>query len=99
MSEQKLKDRIGLITGAGRGIGRAIALGYAREGACIAATARTEKELGTLVREIGAMGRKAIAIPADLARPAAAQEIVRRVQETFGTIDILVNNAGVGSSY
>ena len=98
MSEQKLKDRIGLITGAGRGIGRAIALGYAREGACIAATARTEKELGTLVREIGAMGRKAIAIPADLARPAAAQEIVRRVQETFGTIDILVNNAGVGSS-
>jgi NAD(P)-dependent dehydrogenase (short-subunit alcohol dehydrogenase family) len=98
MSEQKLEGRIALITGAGRGIGRAIALGYAREGAGIAATARTETELDTLVQEIRAAGREAIAIPADLARRTAAKEIVGRVQEAFGTIDILVNNAGVGSS-
>jgi len=98
MTEPKLKDRIALITGAGRGIGRAIALGYAREGASIAATARMQNELDSLVREIAALGRKAIAIPADLARPSAAGEIVRRVLEEFGTLDILVNNAGVGSS-
>jgi NAD(P)-dependent dehydrogenase (short-subunit alcohol dehydrogenase family) len=98
MPEQRLKDRIALITGASRGIGRAIALGYAREGASIAATARTENELDSLVREICALGKKAIAIPADLARSTSAREIVRRVLEAFGTIDILVNNAGVGSS-
>jgi len=98
MTEQKLKDRIALVTGASRGIGRAIALGFAREGATIAATARTESELGSLAQEIGELGRKAIAIPADLARPGAAAEIVRRVLEAFGTLDILVNNAGIGSS-
>jgi NAD(P)-dependent dehydrogenase (short-subunit alcohol dehydrogenase family) len=98
MSEPRLKDRIALITGASRGIGRAIALGFAREGASIAATARTGNELDSLVREIAALGQKAVAIPADLARPTAAGEIVRRVLEAFGTLDILVNNAGVGSS-
>jgi NAD(P)-dependent dehydrogenase (short-subunit alcohol dehydrogenase family) len=98
MSEQKLKDRIALITGASRGIGRAIAIGYAREGASIAATARTQDDLDSLVQEIAALGKKAIAIPADLARPGAAGEVVRRVLEAFGTLDILVNNAGVGSS-
>ncbi len=95
---ERLEDRIALITGAGRGIGRAISLGFAREGASIAATARTQQELDSLVREITALGRKAIAIPADLARPTAAGEIVRQVLDTFGTLDILVNNAGVGSS-
>ena len=95
---QKLKDRVALITGAGRGIGRAISLGFAREGASIAATARTEQELDSLVREITALGQKAIAIPADLARPAAAEEVVQRALNAFGTLDILVNNAGVGSS-
>jgi len=95
---QKLKDRVALITGAGRGIGRAISLGFAREGASIAATARTEHELDSLVREITALGQKAIAIPADLARPAVAEEVVQRALNAFGTLDILVNNAGVGSS-
>ena len=98
MTEPKLHDRIALITGAGRGIGRAIALGYAQAGAGIAATARTENELDSLVREVRALGKKAIAIPADLGRPAAPEEIVRRTLEAFGTLDILVNNAGVGSS-
>lgn len=98
MTEQRLKDRIALITGAGRGIGRAIAVGYAREGASIAATARTQNELDSLVHEIEGLGHKVVAIPADLARPSAAGEIVRRALDVFGTVDILVNNAGVGSS-
>jgi NAD(P)-dependent dehydrogenase (short-subunit alcohol dehydrogenase family) len=95
---ERLKDRIALITGASRGIGQAIALGFAHEGASIAATARTESELDSLVQGIAALGRKAIAIPADLAHAAAAREIVRRALEAFGTLDILVNNAGIGSS-
>jgi len=98
MPQSKLQGRVALITGAGRGIGRAISLGFAREGASIAATARTQGELESLVREITTLGRKAIAIPADLARRASADEIVRRALQEFGTIDILVNNAGVGSS-
>jgi NAD(P)-dependent dehydrogenase (short-subunit alcohol dehydrogenase family) len=98
MTDQRLRDRIALITGASRGIGRAIALGYAREGASIAATARTRDDLDSLVQEIAALGHKAIAIPADLAQPTAPAEIARRVLEEFGTLDILVNNAGIGSS-
>ena len=93
-----LDGRVALVTGAGRGIGRSIALGYAREGAHIAGTARTESELNTLLREIRKTGRKAIAIPADLADPKAPARIVGQVEEAFGTIDILVNNAGVGSA-
>ena len=58
MTKQRLNDRIALITGASRGIGRARALGYAREGASIGATARTENELDSLVQEIGALGHK-----------------------------------------
>jgi len=97
-SIQNLKDRVALITGASRGIGRAIALGFAREGAFIAATARTESELDSLAQEIGGLGQKAIAIPADLARHGAAAGIVRRALDAFGTLDVLVNNAGIGSS-
>ncbi len=94
----RLKDRIALITGASRGIGRAIALGFAEEGASIAVTARSEGDLSTLVQAVKEKGGKALALPADLSRPAEAGEIVRQILKAFGTLDILVNNAGVGSS-
>jgi 3-hydroxybutyrate dehydrogenase len=98
MNERKLKGRVALITGAGRGIGRAIALRYAREGAAIAVTARTVDELHSLLEEIRQEGARAIAIPADLADVGAPVMVVKQVLESFGTIDILVNNAGIGSS-
>lgn len=98
MDKRKLEGRIALITGASRGIGRAIARGYAKEGATIAVTARTEADLDSLVEEVQTAGGKALAIRADLVDPAAPAQVIRQVLEVFGTIHILVNNAGIGSS-
>jgi NAD(P)-dependent dehydrogenase (short-subunit alcohol dehydrogenase family) len=98
MDNRKLHGRVALITGASRGIGRAIARGYAKEGAVIAITARTEADLHSLVEEAQAAGGKALAIRADLVDLAALAQVVRQVLDAFGTIDILVNNAGIGSS-
>lgn len=98
MTARILDNRVALITGAGRGIGRAIALGFAREGALIAAVARTVGELTSLGQEIDNLGSKCVSIPADLADPAMPAQVVQKVVEALGTIDILVNNAGAGSS-
>ena len=98
MDKRKLQGRVALITGASRGIGRAIARGFAKEGAVIAITARTEGDLHSLVEEVQSAGDKALAIHADLIDFAAPAQVVRQVLEAFGTIDILVNNAGIGSS-
>src|SRR5882757_524045 len=98
MDKRKLEGRVALITGASRGIGRAIARGYAKEGAVIAVTARTEGDLHSLAGEVQSAGGKALAIRADLVDVATPAEVIRQVLEAFGTIDILVNNAGIGSS-
>jgi len=98
MNHRKLEGRVALVTGASRGIGRAIARGYGREGAAVAVTARTVAALQSLVEEIGQAGGRAVAIPADLADVSVPARVVREVLESFGTIDILVNNAGLGSS-
>jgi NAD(P)-dependent dehydrogenase (short-subunit alcohol dehydrogenase family) len=98
MEKRKLEGRIALITGASRGIGRAIARGYAKEGAAIAVTARTEADLDSLVEVVHKAGGKALAIRADLVDAAAPAQVLQQVLEAFGTIDILVNNAGIGSS-
>ncbi len=98
MDNRKLEGRVALITGASRGIGRAIARGYAKEGAAVAVTARSAADLQSLVDEIRQDGDKAVAIPADLADVAVPVRVVRQVIEALGTIDILVNNASIGSS-
>jgi NAD(P)-dependent dehydrogenase (short-subunit alcohol dehydrogenase family) len=98
MNQRKLDGRVALITGASRGIGRAIARGYANEGAAVAVTARSAGDLESLVQEIRQSGGKALAIPADLADVAVPARVVQQVVASFGTIDILVNNAGIGSS-
>src|SRR5258706_6836477 len=98
MGKRKLQGRVALITGASRGIGRAIARGYMKEGAVIAITARTEGDLRSLVEEVQSAGGKALAISADLVDLTAPVQVVRQVLEAFGAIDILVNNAGIGSS-
>jgi NAD(P)-dependent dehydrogenase (short-subunit alcohol dehydrogenase family) len=94
----RLQRRVALITGAGRGIGRAIALAFAQEGARVALTARTAPELGEVVGKIRAGGGEAVAIPADLAAPGEPQRVVRETEAALGPVEILVNNAGIGSS-
>lgn len=94
----KLTNRVALVTGAGRGIGRAIVLAFAAEGANVALSARTAKELDDAVAAIRAAGGKATAFTADLSDRAAAPKLTAAVAQQLGPIDILVNNAGVGSS-
>lgn len=94
----KLKGKTALITGAGRGIGRAIAESFAREGARIAVTARTVSELDDLAAAVQSSGGKATAFQSDLADRAAIPALLKQVTAALGPIDILVNNAGLGSS-
>jgi NAD(P)-dependent dehydrogenase (short-subunit alcohol dehydrogenase family) len=93
-----LANRVALVTGAGRGIGRAIALAYATEGARVALTARTTSELDEVVGKIRAAGGTALAISADLVDRATPAQVVAEVVKSLGPVEILVNNAGVGSS-
>lgn len=93
-----MENRIALVTGAGRGIGRSIAAGLAAEGARVAVTARSVDELENLAREVRAGGGEALVVPDDLSDRSAPARIVRTVADTWGPIEILVNNAGVGSS-
>jgi NAD(P)-dependent dehydrogenase (short-subunit alcohol dehydrogenase family) len=98
MNMHRLRGRVALITGAGRGIGRAIALAFAREGANISITARTQTELVEVAVEAQSTGSKTLTTEGDLSDSALPEQLVRRTLETFGTADILVNNAGIGSS-
>ena len=91
----KLDGQVAVITGAGRGIGRAIALAYAREGAKLALAARSEAELQDAVRAVAELGAEAIAVPTDVTGQQDTERLARRVVERFGRIDVLVNNAGV----
>jgi NAD(P)-dependent dehydrogenase (short-subunit alcohol dehydrogenase family) len=93
-----LDGKIALVTGAGRGIGRAIARAYAAEGATLALTARTIAELDEVVGAIRAAGGLASAFPADLSDRTVPRSLVEAVQAAIGPVEILVNNAGVGSS-
>jgi NAD(P)-dependent dehydrogenase (short-subunit alcohol dehydrogenase family) len=94
----RLQDRVALVTGGGRGIGRAIGLAFAREGARVAVTARTAPELDEVVGAIRAGGGQAVALAADLAERVTPARLVQEVAAQLGPVDILVNNAGVGSS-
>jgi NAD(P)-dependent dehydrogenase (short-subunit alcohol dehydrogenase family) len=90
----QLKNKVALITGSGRGIGWAIARLFATEGAAVFLTARTEKELAAVAKEISGNGGRAGYAAADLSREADCARIVSAAKEKFGAIDILVNNAG-----
>ena len=91
----KLDGRVSVITGAGRGIGRAIALAYAREGAKLALAARSEAELADAVGAVAELGAEAIAVPTDVTSQEDTERLAQRAVERFGRIDVLVNNAGM----
>jgi len=88
-----LQGQVAIVTGGGRGIGRAIARRFAREGSAVVITARTEAEIQQVVAEIEGAGGRASAVTADLACEADSEKIIRTAQKAFGAIHILVNNA------
>ena len=90
-----LKGKKAIVTGGGRGIGRAIALAMAEEGCDVAIASRTREELERVVSEIGMFGSHGLAILADISDPLDVEYIVDKTIENFGQIDILVNNAGI----
>ena len=91
----KLKDKIALVTGSSRGVGRAVALGFAKQGANVVVNYTTnENAANEVVEIIQSMGSKAIAVKADVAQKTDAENLVNSAIDTFGRLDILVNNAG-----
>jgi 3-oxoacyl-[acyl-carrier protein] reductase len=91
----KLKDKVCLITGAGRGIGKAVAMAYAREGASLALCARTGGELEQAVAEVRSLDVECAGWICDVSLEEPVGEFVTAVYKRFGRIDVLVNNAGV----
>ena len=91
----RLDGQVAIITGAGRGIGRAIALAYAREGARLALAARNAAELEDTARQVKALGVPTCVIPTDVTDQEQVDQMVSQVIDCYSTIDILVNNAGI----
>ena len=94
MSEESLEGKVAIITGSGKGIGRAIAEAYARSGAKVCVTARTESQVKEVAEGIMSVGGEAIAIPCDVTNAEAVKRMVDRTAETFGGLDIVFANAG-----
>ena len=94
----KLKDQTAIVTGAGRGIGRATALAFTHEGANVVLVARTASEIEAVAEAIQKTGREALAVPTDVANKSEVQSMVRKTLERFGKVDILMNNAGVAGT-
>src|SRR5258708_15764038 len=94
-----LAGRRAVVTGAGRGIGRSIALALARAGADVAVTARTNVEIEQLVAEIRATGRRSLAIPSDVTDSGQVKQMATALIEGLGGVDILGNNAGNAGSH
>lgn len=93
-----LEGRTALVTGAGRGIGRAVAGSLAAAGASVLVTARTAEEIEVVAGRLQSAGHEASAVPADVTEPEQVEALVRRAGEELGPVEILVNNAGTSSS-
>ena len=93
-----LSGRRAIVTGAGKGIGRAISLALAQAGADVFAVSRTEADLSSLGEEVARLGVRYACLAIDLVEPEAAKTVAARAEESLGAIDVLVNNAGVAST-
>jgi NAD(P)-dependent dehydrogenase (short-subunit alcohol dehydrogenase family) len=92
---KRFLDKVVIITGAGRGMGKATALAFAREGAKVAVTDVSIEDAASVAEEIRELGQETVAMKADVSDMAQVSQMVDAVLERFGTVDILVNNAGV----
>jgi 3-oxoacyl-[acyl-carrier protein] reductase len=93
--QQGLGGQVAIVTGGGRGLGRAYAIALAKAGAAVAVTARTASEIQAVQREIEQHGGRALAIAADVTDKNAVAQLVATVEHQLGPVDLLVNNAGV----
>lgn len=96
MSQKRLAGQVAVVTGASRGIGKAIARSLASEGAHVVLAARSVQDLDATVQEFGREGLKATLVPTDVSIPSQVTALVQGTVEGFGRLDILVNNAGIG---
>ena len=90
-----LDGQVAIVTGGGRGIGKAIALGLAKAGCSVAVVARSEDQLAETAKQITQLGSSAISVTADVSDPAAVERMVHEVEKSLGSVDLLVNNAGL----
>lgn len=90
-----LEDKVVLVTGASQGLGRALALAYAREGAKVVVNSRSEESVRPVAEEIEGLGTEVLALAADVSDSEDARRLANGAAERFGRIDVLVNNAGV----
>lgn len=93
--KMRVENKVAIITGSGRGIGKAIALALAKEGCNVAVTARTSNEINQVAKEIKELGIEVLAVKADVSKSTDVRNLVKKTIRKFGRIDILVNNAGI----
>lgn len=91
----KLKDKVAIITGASKGIGKGIAIRYAEEGAAVVLASRSEELLASIARQIQDAGGHALALSLDVRRPESVEAVVQKAVKEYGRLDIMVNNAGI----
>ncbi len=99
VADFSLEGKVAIVTGGSRGIGRSIALGLAEHGADVAIAARKPEALADATAAVGALGRRALAVPTNVRRPDELRALVERTVAELGRVDVLVNNAGTNPVY
>ena len=98
-SRTALKDKISVVTGAGKGLGKEMALALARAGSDLVLVARHQEEIDRTAQDIKDTGQRALAVKADVTKAGEISKMVERIHSEFGRIDVLVNNAGQNASF